>query len=519
MKLSYPILVLALAAVACKKTQRLPEYFYESKIDSTFTTGTPEGSTERGENADDLVENQQFDKKVSITFGGTTQIENPYEGTGVAITYDNNFLTITSVLPGVEYVLKGSGVTSNGVKILSNDNYKVTLNGVNMVNSYGPALNLQSTAKAFIVLAPGTQNLLTDGLTYQTTDNTEKGALYSKGDMIISGNGGQLEVTSYHLYGICSEKMLRIREGNIKVKADAEDALHATSGLIVDGGDVNLVGASHGIVVDNGYFISNGGSITMSVQQFGIETAYRGSDESFNSFVNINGGKILIGSTNGVCIESGGTLTVNGGSLVSEALRISTDNGVNSQRDIYINGGYVYSAGKSGLSTEGNITITGGVVECVGKYLLGAGIDCEHGILKITGGCVVGVGSFARMPDKNTSTVNSIILGGGGATQLLHVAQQKGNNGVLTFAPYVGYQTLLFACSRVKANTSYDIFTTGAVVGPLVPGERERSAALFYNPDYKKVGLCKGLMYVNAEADTTYTTGADRVTQFGGTVR
>lgn len=181
MRLSYPILVLALAAVACKKTQRLPEYFYESTIDTTFTTGSPEGSTEKGANANDLVENQQFPNKVSISFNNGPQIDNPYEGLGVTITSADNVVTITSVLPGVEYVLSSSNPASGGVQFFSNDNYKITLNGLHLTNSYGPALNLQSTAKAFIVTATGTSNTLADGLTYQTTTNLEKGALYGKG--------------------------------------------------------------------------------------------------------------------------------------------------------------------------------------------------------------------------------------------------------------------------------------------------------------------------------------------------
>lgn len=522
MKLSYVILVLALATTACEKSENLPRYWFESGIDTTYTNGTPEGSTVNGADPEHLVENQQFTNKVTIDFGTEVAISNPLEGNGVTITNNDGIVTVTSTAAGVEYVLTGTAANA-GIKLYSNDNYKVTLNSVKLTNPNGPALNLQSTAKAFVVIAENTSNELTDGTNYTIIVEPQRAALYARGDMIISGTG-KLQVNAAYFYGICSDQVLRIREGNIVANSTAEDVLHATRGLIQDGGDVTLTGANNGIVVEGGYFISNRGSINMKVERVGIQAKYIGSDKSIDPFININGGQIYIKSNAGVCV-SGSTLTVNNGTLNSMANTIQNDNGVSMEKDIFINGGYVFSAGKSGINAGRNITITGGVVEGIGRFVLGAGLDCPNGVLKITGGSVAAAGTFVRTPDQQLSTVHSIVLGGGG----IHIAQGDGSKSIITYVGYEGYQTLLVASSRIKQNTTYNLYRTGMIADPKAPksgvgvnldtlNSNSRYTPVYYNNVWS-AGIVKEGLYINAQPDSSFTIGADMVTHLGGTLK
>lgn len=75
-------------------------------IDSVFTTGTAEGSTEVGANTDDLIENSAFSYTVAITFGTAVTITNPLTN-GITITQSGSDVTITSTVKEVNYELSG----------------------------------------------------------------------------------------------------------------------------------------------------------------------------------------------------------------------------------------------------------------------------------------------------------------------------------------------------------------------------------------------------------------------------
>jgi hypothetical protein len=112
------------------------------------------------------------------------------------------------------------------LSVSSEGDYQLYLDGVTITGSDGPALNLESSQKAFIVTASGTTNVLTDSATRTTM--TMKAALYGKGPMVFSGEG-TLIVTGSYKHGIFSKDYIRVRSGELDVAVSAKDAVRLSA--------------------------------------------------------------------------------------------------------------------------------------------------------------------------------------------------------------------------------------------------------------------------------------------------
>ncbi|NTV45139.1 MAG: carbohydrate-binding domain-containing protein [Chlorobiales bacterium] len=431
-------------------------------IDSTSASGTAEGSTETAYDADDLIENSTFSKTVTIAFGNTLTISNPLESSGVTIAQDGNDLTITSTVKEVEYIL--SGTTSKGsFKIYSSNKFKLTLNGVSITNPDGSAINIQSGKRAFVVLANGSSNSLTDGSTYDAAPNDEdmKATLFSEGQLIFSGSGS-LIVKGNYKHAICSDDYVRIREGNITISGAVTDGIHTKEAFISDGGTLKITAASDGIECEEGFVVVNAGNMTMNVGDDGIAASYKGTDTSIDPYLTINNGTIKVTSSAGEGIESKSVLTINNGYIMTT----TADDGLNAGTAIYINGGsvYSYSSSNDAMDSNGTFTITGGKVVAVGAWVPECGIDCDKNSFKITGGILVSIGGATSEPSASASTQCSVILGNGSLNQIIHI-QAVDKTEALTFLAPKPYNTMLFAGSKLKSNTTYNVYAGGSVSG------------------------------------------------------
>lgn len=467
-------------------------------IDETaYTSGTPEGSVETGADEDDLVENSTFSNTVTIDFGTTVTITNPLSASGVTVTQTGSDITITSTVKEVAYVL--SGTTSDGsIKIYSDNKFKLTLNGVAITNSDGPAINIQSSKRAFVVLEDNTTNTLTDGTAYAAAINDEdmKGTLFSEGQIIFSG-AGALSVKGNYKHAICSDDYVRVRSGNITITGAVTDGIHANDAFIADGGTFTIAASSDGIEAEEGFIIINDGTFTLNVADDGIVASYEEGDETITPYVTINGGTFTITTTEGEGIESKSILTINDGNISMETV----DDGLNAGDAIYINGGRVYahSTGNDAMDSNGTFTVTGGKVIAIGARSPEAGIDCDARTLKITGGLVIGTGGATSGPSASVSTVYSVVMGGGNANQIIHIEDATGKE-VVTFLSPTTYSTMLFASSKLSAGTSYTIYTGGSVAA----GSETH-------------GLYSTGTYTKGAAGTSFTTSS-LITQLGGSI-
>ncbi len=466
-------------------------------IDSTFTSGTAEGKKDSAYNADDILANSTFSSTVSITFGSSVTISNPLAGNGVTITQSGNDITITSTVSGVAYSV--SGTTTNGsVKLYSDNKYKLTLNGASITNSDGPAINIQSKKRGFIVLADGTTNTLADGATYATATSGEdqKGTLFAEGQIIFSGSGS-LNVTGRYQHAIACDDYIRVISGTITVASATKDAIHTNDAFIQDGGTLSLTSSDDGIQVGEGYIVINNGSLTISSQGKGITANYEDTDASIDPYVTINGGTINVTSSANEGIESKSTLTINNGTITCKTY----DDGINAESAIYINGGnvYVYSTNNDGIDSNGTLTVTGGRTIVIGAKQPEASFDCDARSFKITGGTILGIAGATSGPTASVSTVRSVVLGTGSANQIIHV-ESSDNKEMFTFLAPASFTTLIYASSKLESGTTYSIYTGGSV-----------SSSTEFNGFYKSGTYNKG-----TKASTFTTTGT--VTQVGGSI-
>lgn len=307
--------------------------------------------------------------EIYITWNGNNvNIINPYANNGVNITNDGAkvTVTVTSTVQDIVYHLSGS--SSEGyLYITPNKRFTLSLEGLSLTNSEGPAIDILVDKKTNVILADGSQNFLNDG-----TANPKKAALQSKSELIFYGNG-TLTVNGYKRNGIHSDDYVQINSGNIVVASAAADGIHCDY-FVMNGGTLNIAASGDGVDGDTGFIEVYDGTITINVP----EDDKKGM--KCDSTITINGGYITInnsgdqskGLKSGLSTYiNGGELTINPtGTLVSETTTSGVDlsycTGIKADKSLFVTGGLVTitcpatNAGSKAISCDSNIVISGG---------------------------------------------------------------------------------------------------------------------------------------------------------------
>jgi len=154
---------------------------------------------------------------------GTVTVTNPMADNGVDISVAGADVVVNSVYPDeVTYNLSGTSADGS-LKIYSDYKYELVLNGLNLTNLDGPAINSQSKKKGTIKLQKSTTNTLTDGTSYADSDEDQKGCLFSEGQLVFKGSG-TLNVVAKYKHGIASDDYIEIENGTINVTTTANAA-------------------------------------------------------------------------------------------------------------------------------------------------------------------------------------------------------------------------------------------------------------------------------------------------------
>ena len=407
----------------------------------------------------DYVENSNFTSTIYITYSGTSATVSG-SVSGVTISKSGAHVTVNQTVSKVAYELTGTS-TDGSFKIYSENKFKLTLNGLDLTNPSGAAINCQSGKSMYVVLADGTSNTLTDGSSYDIPDDEDmKGTLFSEGQILFSGSG-TLDVYAYYKNGIVSDDYLLFRPGNvINITSSGTNGVKANDGVTIRGGVLNIgvsADSGKGITCEADVEISGGRATIITSGGTTIEdndtksaagvkcdadfymtdgelniksTGKGGKGISADTLVTISGGTINIVTTgtqfvqgsydsSAKGIKSDGNLNISGGDITVTCSGGDGSEGIESKATMTISGGSVVAnTYDDALNASSKITISGGQV--FARSIGNDAID-SNGTMYFTGGTIIGCGTTSiegpfDCDNSTFSITGGNVLGMGGTT-------------------------------------------------------------------------------------------------------
>ncbi|MBQ8696814.1 MAG: carbohydrate-binding domain-containing protein [Clostridia bacterium] len=342
------------------------------------------------------------------------------------VTYENGTVNITA---DGTYLLRGT--LDNGtvaVNAPQDAKMQIILSGAHITSSDYAALHIVSADKVFLTLADGSENSLTNGGTFNTTeeDNVD-GALFSKQDLTINGSGS-LSVTSTDHGIVCKGDMV-FTGGSLTVAA-ASHGVDANDSVRIKNTTLDITAGKDGIHVDNsddeakGFFYMSDGTLNIEAEGDGISASAYGQIEdgkisilagggsengaqqnsgNYGDFPGMGGPGGMGGgypgggrrdaqtqttaivtstatddSTSMKGIKTGNSLLISGGNIKID----SADDGLHSNLSMVINGGtFDIASGDDGVHAEETLEVTACTMTISECY---EGLEALH--IKVSGG-------------------------------------------------------------------------------------------------------------------------------------
>lgn len=473
---------------------------------------------------DDYIENTSFGKIITITFSKSGAATVSGDDAGIVAINGNDVTATNNTENIIKYVLTGE--TNDGFfKLYSSKKQAIVLNGVNITNPDGAAINNQSKKRTFIVLNDGTKNYLTDGTNYSdATDNEDmKACFFSEGQLIFSGSG-YLEVDANCKAGIRSDDYVRtMPKSNIFVDASSGNGIRGNDAVIVTGGviNVNVTGTADKGISTDGEIRIDGGRTTI-LTSGGYE--YDEDDRDYSacsgikadSVVNINGGELNIMSTGtgGKGINCDDQININDGviRIITTGNRQKDSKGSVSPKGIKANGNITFKGGQTqvrlegsgdgteGIESKGEIHIEAGTVE---SYSYDDAIN-SAGNLYIDGGYV-----YARSYNNDGIDANKNLYINGGVVIAEGAGQPEcGLDAAEQYRAYINGGTVIAVGGGLQAIDSSSkqasiavSAQTGTTVGVL---DGSKAVLVYTTPD-KNTGTALMISSPSFKSGSSYT--------------
>mgnify|MGYP000655142192 FL=1 len=314
----------------------------------------------------------------TFTDGGITASEGTYdgykiEGTSLTINDSGTYVLSGSCADGSVKVKRGTtGVT-------------LVLSGLTLTSSTTAPIACNKSTEVRIIVASGSVNTLTDSAknnddNYPDNTYAENAVIKCKdGSQVTLSGSGTLNITANGKSGIKSgattdeegEARMTISDLTLNITASVNDAINAEQLLNVTSGNITISAGDDAIHSD---YILNIGSengegpvINIKNCHSGLEAAtlnvYSGnitihaSDDCLNAAnsdlsgyafsLNIYGGTLVMDTTSGDGVDSNGSLTISGGTLVVWSANTADNQPLDADGTITISGGTVLAAGGS----------------------------------------------------------------------------------------------------------------------------------------------------------------------------
>lgn len=378
-------LSLCVSMTACSNKDNTSQEGTTSSGDTTSTTN--KNTTTLLSKSDEEVETiGDIDTYIKLSDNNTK-----VEGSGVKI--DGNIITIDT--PGTYSI---SGTLSDGQILVNTDKEKKTyilLDGVDITCKSTSPIQILSSEKTVFALADNTENKISDGETYDESENNPDAAIFSKEDLTFIGSGS-LEVNGNYDKGIVSKDDLMIENGNITIKSVA-DGIKGKDSVVVRDGNLTIDAGGDGIQAynsdeeDKGYVSLEGGSIKITSEQDGVQAETNLLVAGGNIDISTGGGSKNSSSeegwgqwgagkpggpmekdttttedtTSAKAIKASSIIQIDDGNINID----SSDDSIHSNNKLVINNGDInLSSGDDGIHADAELEINGGELNITKSY-------------------------------------------------------------------------------------------------------------------------------------------------------
>ena len=317
-----------------------------------------------------------------------------------AVTYtvtDDQDITISEE---VVYVISG---TAKECTIIvdadSSAKVQLVLDGVSITNKETPAIYVKSADKVFVTTTDSTNQLSVTGNFTEDGDTNTDAVIFSKDDLVLNGVGS-LTVSSTD-NGVSCKDDLKITGGTYTVTS-TNDAFEANDSISICDGTVNIDSQKDGLHCENdeddtvGSVYISGGTVNIDAAKNGIRATttltidggtldVNAAEGLESTQVEINDGTINISASDDG-INAGQksdaydiVLTINGGNTTIIMGQGDTD-AIDSNGDLYINGGtvditaqFAFDFDGEGRMNGGTVTVNGETVTQLTNSMMGGG--------------------------------------------------------------------------------------------------------------------------------------------------
>lgn len=287
------------------------------------------------------------------------------------------------------YVLSGaaSGVT---VYVDADDQAKVqiVLDGASIENEDFPCIYVKEADKVFVTTTDTDNTLSVTGTFTADGDTNTDGVIFSRSDLVMNGTG-TLNISSTDNGIVCKDD-LKITGGTYNITASSK-TLEANDSIRIAGGVFSLTAGTDTLHAENddddslGYIYICGGDFTLDAGDDAIHAvsvteidggtfAITAGEGIEGTYIQINGGIIDIqASDDGMNAAQKSsaywpTLEINDGEITVVMGSGDTD-GIDSNGDLYINGGHIDVTGGSTFDYDGTGEFNGGTLIVNGQEL------------------------------------------------------------------------------------------------------------------------------------------------------
>lgn len=433
------------------------------------------------------------DGEKTINYAAEDMDDSWDESTAAGIVFDSSGITVNdagaevsgqtvTITKAGTYVV--SGILEDGQILIEAGKEAVVqlvLNGVELSSQTTAPIYSPDKTKVILTLAAGTANTVSDSKEYvfaSAAEDEPDAPVFTKGDLTINGTG-RLDIYGNYGCAIRSKSVLTVISGDLNLNAES-DGLKGKDAVIIRDGNINIVSGKDGIKSNNdedaerGYIWIDGGQIQIAAKDDGIQA---------ETALIINGSNITI--TESQEALAGKTVDINGGFIKAAA----SDDGINSaaavatemekmqnQEGVYtrIAGGEIWLDAKAdGIDSNGDLYIEGGTIYLSGPTGNGDGILDYNGKGYISGGTFFGAGSSGMMQTFEADSAQNYLVVYYSATEKagtrITLTDDNGNE-LGSYAPEKDFMAVIISSPELRTGNTYHVITGEETIDLTVGG-------------------------------------------------